>query len=104
MAQVKRIPTETSEGVWTVVTRTSTYLLDFGEMTLLRAPGVGSSSSSDGGWEISELRRDSEDIPLLGVKVCAVGESAQFWVRAVDDPDVRTWRITTPVVSIERIG
>jgi len=102
VAQVKRIPTDTSEGVWTVVTRTSTYLLDFGEMTLLRAPGVG--SSSDGAWEISELRRDSEDIPLLGVKVCTVGESAQFWVRAVDDPDVRTWRITTPVVSIERIG
>ena len=102
MAQVKQIPEGTSDGVWTVVTRTSTYLLDFGEMTLLRAPGVG--SSGDGSWEVSELRRDSEDIPLLGIKTCEVGVSAQFWVRAVDDPNVRTWRITTPVVSIERIG
>ncbi|MFT3900179.1 MAG: hypothetical protein QM728_08055 [Gordonia sp. (in: high G+C Gram-positive bacteria)] len=102
MAQVSKIPSDTDEGVWTVVTSTSTYLLDFGEMTLLRAPGVGGSGT--GTWEVSELRRDSEDIPLLGVKVCEVGHSAQFWVRAVDDPDVRTWRITTPVVSIERIG
>ncbi|GAB09367.1 hypothetical protein GOARA_036_00990 [Gordonia araii NBRC 100433] len=102
MAQATQIPADTAEGVWTVVTRTSTYLLDFGEMTLLRAPGVG--SSGDGNWEVSELRRDSEDIPLLGVKLCEVGVSAQFWVRAVDDPNVRTWRITTPVVSIERIG
>lgn len=85
-----------------MVTRTSTYLLDFGEMTLLRAPGVG--GDEQGAWEVSALRRDSEDIPLLGVKTCEVGASAQFWVRAVDDPDVRTWRITTPVVSIERIG
>ena len=23
---------------------------------------------------------------------------------AADDPDVRTWRITTPVLAIERIG
>ncbi|GAA3039232.1 hypothetical protein GCM10010528_19780 [Gordonia defluvii] len=102
MAQEKQIPSDTVDGVWTVVTRTSTYLLDFGEMTLLRAPGVGGSGG--GAWEVSELRRDSEDIPLLGVKVCEVGSSAQFWVRAIEDPDVRTWRITTPVVSIERIG
>ena len=45
-----------------------------------------------------------EDILLLGVRTCRVGESAQFWVRAADDPDVRTWRITTPVESIEKIG
>jgi hypothetical protein len=99
---VRDIPTNTDQGVWTVVTRTSTYLLDFGEMTLLRAPGVGVTDDED--WAVSALRRDSEDIPLLGVKSCRVGESAQFWVRAADDPDVRTWRITTPVVSIERIS
>ncbi|WP_018179327.1 hypothetical protein [Jongsikchunia kroppenstedtii] len=102
MASTQEIDVDTAEGVWTVVTRTSTYLLDFDEMTLLRAPGVG--SSEDENWAVSELRRDSEDIPLLGVKSCRVGESAQFWVRAADDPDVRTWRITTPVVSIERIS
>lgn len=102
MAQATEIDPDTTDGVWTVVTRTSTYLLDFAEMTLLRAPGVG--SSDDENWSISKLRRDSEDIPLLGVKSCRVGESAQFWVRAADDPDVRTWRITTPVVSIEKIG
>jgi hypothetical protein len=99
---VREIPSTTDQGVWTVVTRTSTYLLDFGEMTLLRAPGVGGTDDED--WAVSALRRDSEDIPLLGVKSCRVGESAQFWVRAADDPDVRTWRITTPVVSIERIS
>ncbi|WP_076478291.1 hypothetical protein [Williamsia sterculiae] len=102
MAHADQLEPDTTEGVWTVVTRTSTYLLDFDEMTLLRAPGVG--SSDDESWAISQLRRDSEDIPLLGVKSCRVGESAQFWVRATDDPDVRTWRITTPVVSIERIS
>lgn len=102
MAQVREINPETSSGVWTVVTRTSTYLIDFNDMTLLRAPGVGGSRDED--WGVSNLRRDSEDIPLLGMKSCRVGESAQFWVRAADDPDVRTWRITTPVVSIEKIG
>ncbi|MBA4020828.1 MULTISPECIES: hypothetical protein [Mycobacteriales] len=102
MANVEEIDPGTAQGVWTVLTRTSTYLLDFGEMTLLRAPGVG--GTDDESWSVSRLRRDSEDIPLLGVKSCRVGESAQFWVRAADDPDVRTWRITTPVVSIERIS
>jgi hypothetical protein len=99
---VKEIDPNSATGVWTVQTRTSTYLIDFDEMTLLRAPGVGSTEGEE--WAVSTLRRDSEDIPLLGVKSCRVGESAQFWVRAADDPDVRTWRITTPVVSIERIG
>ena len=102
MANTQELEPDTTDGVWTVVTRTSTYLLDFEEMTLLRAPGVG--GSTDDIWAVSQLRRDSEDIPLLGVKSCRVGESAQFWVRAADDPDVRTWRITTPVVSIERIS
>lgn len=102
MARVQEINPDSTSGVWTVQTRTSTYLIDFDEMTLLRAPGVGSTEDED--WAVSTLRRDSEDIPLLGVKACRVGESAQFWVRAADDPDVRTWRITTPVVSIERIS
>ncbi|AFR48989.1 MULTISPECIES: hypothetical protein [Gordonia] len=102
MTRVQEIRPETDAGVYTVVTRTSTYLLDFSEMTLLRAPGVGGTDNED--WTVSRLRRDSEDIPLLGVKSCRLGESAQFWVRAADDPDVRTWRITTPVVSIEKIG
>ncbi|GAB37820.1 hypothetical protein RND64_11045 [Gordonia sp. w5E2] len=101
MARVQEIRPNTESGVYTVITRTSTYLLDFNDMTLLRAPGVGGTDSEE--WAVSRLRRDSEDIPLLGVKSCRVGESAQFWVRAADDPDVRTWRITTPVVSIERI-
>ncbi len=99
---MQEIKPDTESGVWTVVTRTSTYLLDLDEKTLLRAPGVGGTGDEE--WTVSRLRRDSEDIPLLGVKSCRVGESAQFWVRAADDPDVRTWRITTPVVSIERIG
>lgn len=98
----EEIDPDTAEGVWTVLTRTSTYLLDFEAMTLLRAPGVGRSDPET--WEVSALRRDSEDIPLIGVKSCRVGESAQFWVRAADDPDVRTWRITTPVVAIDRIS
>ena len=100
---VSELAPDLTEGVWTVQTRTSTYVLDLGEMTLMRAPGIG-GNSEDEQWSISNLRRDSEDIPLLGIKSCRVGESAQFWVRAADDPDVRTWRITTPVVSIERIG
>ncbi|MCH5642815.1 MULTISPECIES: hypothetical protein [unclassified Gordonia (in: high G+C Gram-positive bacteria)] len=102
MARVQEIKPDTDSGVWTVVTRTSTYLLDLDDKTLLRAPGVGGTDDEE--WTVSRLRRDSEDIPLLGVKSCRVGESAQFWVRAADDPDVRTWRITTPVVSIEKIG
>lgn len=102
MARVEEIPDGTADGVWTVITRTSTYVIDFEEMTLLRAPGVG--RSDDVRWEVSQLRRDSQDIPLLGVKNCRVGDPAQFWVRAADDPDVRTWRVTTPVVEIERIG
>ncbi|WP_347954130.1 hypothetical protein [Gordonia aichiensis] len=102
MARVQEIPDGTAEGVWTVLTRTSTYLIDLDAMTLLRAPGVG--RTDDHRWEVSELRRDSQDIPLLSMKSCRVGEPAQFWVRAADDPEVRTWRVTTPVVEIERIG
>ena len=100
--RVTAIPPETTDGVWTVVTHTSTYVLDFEEMTLLRAPGVG--RHEDERWEVSELRRDSQDIPLLGLKECRVGRPAEFWVSAADDPDVKTWRITTPVVEIQRIG
>ena len=90
MARVQEIKPDTESGVWTVVTRTSTYLLDLDEKTLLRAPGVGGTGDEE--WTVSRLRRDSEDIPLLGVKSCRVGESAQFWVRAADDPDVRSDR------------
>ena len=103
MRTVSELAPELKEGVWTVQTRTSTYVIDLSEMTLMRAPGIG-GTPDDETWSISALRRDSEDIPLLGIKSCRVGESAQFWVRAADDPDVRTWRITTPVVAIERIG
>ena len=60
MARTQEIAPETTTGVWTVVTRTSTYLLDFEEMTLLRAPGVGGTDSEE--WAVSRLRRDSEDI------------------------------------------
>ena len=102
MTRVNEIPENAAEGVFTVVTRTSTYLIDLSEGTLLRAPGVG--RSDEHGWEVSDLRRDSQDIPLLRVKSCRVGEPAQFWVSAVDDPQVQTWRITTPVVEIEKIG
>lgn len=108
MVRVQEIPADAGDGVFTIVTHTSTYLIDLAEKTLLRAPGVGRAgdvSGDDHGstWEVSELRRDSQDIPLLGVRACRVGEPAQFWVSAVDDPDVRTWRITTPVIEIERI-
>lgn len=102
MPQVTEIPATATAGVFVVVTRTSTYVIDMGERTLLRAPGV--SEHTDDDWEVSELRRDSQDIPLLRVRSCRVGEPAQFWVSAADDPEVRTWRITTPVVEIERIG
>ena len=100
--RVTAVPAGATEGVWTVVTHTSTYVLDLDEMTLLRAPGVG--RHEDERWEVSELRRDSQDIPLLEVKQCRVGRPAEFWVAAADDPDVKTWRITTPVVEIQRIG
>ncbi|GAA4749599.1 hypothetical protein [Gordonia alkaliphila] len=96
------IPDNARDGVFTVVTHTSTYVIDLTENTLLRAPGVGRQDDIE--WEVAELRRDSQDIPLLRVRSCRVGEPAQFWVSAADDPDVRTWRITTPVLAIERIG
>ncbi|MFZ2511603.1 MAG: hypothetical protein WAW85_11020 [Gordonia sp. (in: high G+C Gram-positive bacteria)] len=102
MTPVTEIPPDASDGVFVVVTRTSTYLIDVAEKTLLRAPGV--SEHTEGDWEVSELRRDSQDIPLLSVRSCRIGEPGQFWVSAVDDPAVRTWRITTPVVEIDRIG
>lgn len=101
MAHVTHIPETADTGVFTVVTHTSTYLIDLSEKTLLRAPGVG--RHEDVSWEVSDLLRDSQDIPLIGVRSCRVGEPAQFWVSAADDPQVRTWRITTPVVQIERI-
>lgn len=98
----KEIDPAATSGVWAIETRSSTYIVDLTENTLLRAPGIGFDHTDK--TKTPALHNDSVDIPLIGVKVCKVGENAEFWVRTSDDPERRTWRITTPVVRIEKIG
>jgi hypothetical protein len=66
--------------------------------TLTRLP---IRDSPDEEYDQSVLRKDGEPLPLLGIVRAAVGASAAFWVDVRRD-GIRTFRLTTPVMAIER--
>ncbi|MDJ0354406.1 hypothetical protein [Pseudarthrobacter sp. PH31-O2] len=51
----------------------------------------------------SELRKDGDEIPLLGIVELAVGMRGAMWLDIRND-GVSTFRDTTPVLSISRLA
>lgn len=86
-----------AEGTWVVRTESGTaYVLDMEHRTCTRILG-DMSTRPDGR---AALRRDGEELHLVGVVRCAVGERAVFLVQV--RADALTHRTTTTVLSIER--
>lgn len=51
----------------------------------------------------SQLRRDGEALELLMLELCAVGDSARYWIQVRDD-HIPTLRMTSPVVRIDALS
>lgn len=83
-----------SEGLWLVKTESdSTYLLDLDLSTCTRYPSEAAS----------RLRLDGDEAPVIELLRLTVGEPMEVFL-AIRDDGVPTYRRTTPVVSIERVG
>lgn len=78
----------------------TTYGLDLRPegSTLTRLPV---EDSPDEDYDQAALPKDGEPLPLLGIIRAAVGASAEFWLDIRRD-GIATFRITTPVLAIER--
>lgn len=85
--------TDKDVGEFLLTTQHSRYILNTSKETLRREPGV---------WA-NFLRRDEEDVPLLGIVVCRVGSPAYFRLVLNKDNVGYATRGTTEVLSIERI-
>lgn len=86
-------------GRWLVTTKPGTeYELDLDAMTLTRRAAPESPLSAD-------LRRDDEELPLLSVMNCLVGESAYFAIAGLSKEQgyLYTTRESNRVVSIRRL-
>jgi len=90
-----------SDGQWLVETETSSYLFDFDDRTVTRYPGVG-AGASEGELPVSYLRRDGEQVRLLELARCTVGERL-IAVLDVRRDGVVTVRESTFVVTITRV-
>lgn len=90
--------TEGMRGRWLVLTKTSAYHLDLSGRTARRAP----QGDADG-YTVAALRRDDEVYQIAVLMTCEVGKRMELMARGIaDDPEVLTYRCTTPVVSITR--
>lgn len=91
------------DGTYKVTTETSSYLIDFTNMTATRMPGDG-GGCLPGLPEatVSTLRKDTEPIPMLRVPNPVVGERMELWL-AIREDGTPTYRPTTYVRSIEPI-
>lgn len=89
------------DGVWRIVTETSTYLIDFGAMTATRLPGQGAGTvpGEPEKW-VSTLRQDSQVVPMLAAPDPIIGEQMDLFLDLRGD-GVRTHRLTTIVRSVE---
>jgi hypothetical protein len=80
----------------TVVTETSTYLLDLTAMTATRLPGRGAGAATA---TVAELRRDAEPVPLVAVSAVVIGDPMTLILRLRED-GLDTVRVTTPVREV----
>ena len=83
-------------GRYTVTTDAAEYLLDLDRMTMQRFPHPGVPLAAD-------LRRDAEEVTLLAVARCVVGQSMKILVDLDASGVLATTRRTTPIVAIERL-
>lgn len=97
----KGAPVTGWSGTHKVTTETSAYLVDFTNMTATRLPGDGGGCLPDlPEATVSDLRKDTQPIPMLRVPNPVVGQRMELWLQIRDD-GVPTYRHTTFVRSIE---
>jgi hypothetical protein len=91
------------DGVWKVVTETSTHLIDYDTMMVTRIAGAGGGAVPDlPAPTLNALRRDHDPVPLIEAPEPVVGQRLVM-VLAIRDDGTATWRRTTIVRSIERV-
>ena len=89
------------EQAWKVTTETSSYIIDFANMTATRLPGDGGGCLPDlPEATVSDLRKDACPILMLETPTPVVGERMELWLRIRED-GTPTFRHTTYVRSIE---
>lgn len=87
---------DVATGAYEVTTTASTYRIDLDRLIIRRSPRTG---DPDG----SLLRRDEELITLLEVLECSVGRPMALMIDLHVAGVPYTARISTPVISIERV-
>ena len=81
----------------TVVTESSTYVLDLEQRTATRLAGMGAGDAPDV-W-IAALRRDAESIPVPEVVQLVIGLPMVLWLQLRED-GIPTLRSATTVKEI----
>ena len=81
-------------GRYTVTTEAARYLFDLGRRVVRRLPV---------GPDAADLRRDAEEVTLLAVARCVVGQSMKILVDLDASGVLATTRRTTLVAAIERV-
>ena len=79
-----------------VKTESSTYILDVADGVLTRVPNEEAGEI----FPVAQLRMDHQIVPYKLGRPLKVGERALF-ILDIRNDGVKTWRETTPVVSIE---
>lgn len=97
--------TDDDTGAYTFLTATgSLYLVVLdGERSLTRLPSDQSPTEAYSKIPVSELRMDSEAIPLLRIGRLRVGSRAEMAIDILADGKTITVRDTSEVVSIIRL-
>lgn len=99
--------TNHSRGIFEVRTASgSVYRLalsDDGQASLVRVARDQVPTHEFADLPVSDLRNDGKHISLLGIDKLAVGQRGALWLDIRGD-GVETLRVTTPVVSISRLG
>ena len=85
--------TGVTAGRYTVTTEAAEYLLDLDRRVVRRLPV---------GPDAADLRRDAEEVTLLAIARCEVGQSMKILVDLDVSGVLVTTRRTTPIVTIER--
>lgn len=90
-----------TDGTWVVKTRSAAYLLDLDEKLAVRKP----NSEPEENYQSADLRKDGEAWQVEEVVTCEVGSPMKVYASGInDDPQVKTLRLTTPVISIEKVS
>lgn len=90
-------------GVWQVTTETSVYLLDLDASLATRVPDAGAGSPAGvTALPIASLRRDHEQVSLIKLVSCTVGQPMCMMLDLRRD-GVATLRTTTTVRQLRKL-